>query len=137
MSIVQWDESLSVNIDEIDQQHRWLIKTIAKLESSMRQGNSKAVLWEIFDELTNFWTIHFKAEEKVMVEVGYPDTENHLAEHKNFIRKIDAFKEAFQEDEIGLTVEMMNFLSDWVYKHIKHMDSGYAAYIAHQKAEHD
>jgi hemerythrin len=44
MSIIQWDESFSVNVAEIDKQHQRLLEMINELYDAMRQGRGKVII---------------------------------------------------------------------------------------------
>jgi hemerythrin len=41
----------------------------------------------------------------------------------------------FEEEKIGLAVDVMNFMCDWVVNHIKSVDRGYADIIARRQTE--
>ena len=39
--------------------------------------------------------------------------------HQDFTAKVGEFKQGFGEGRLGLSVSVMNFLSDWLRSHIK------------------
>ena len=43
MAIVTWNDSLSVNVTEIDEQHKKLVSMINELNEAMQQGKGKEV----------------------------------------------------------------------------------------------
>ncbi|MDW7774534.1 MAG: bacteriohemerythrin [Desulfobulbaceae bacterium] len=133
MALFKWDDSLRFNIEVIDQQHEQLIKAITKLEKAMLKGESRTVMKDIFNELTIFLTIHFQTEEKIFESITYPGAERHKEEHRGFIRKVNTFKDEFEDEKIGLAVEIMNFMCDWVLNHIKNVDREYADLITRQQ----
>lgn len=133
MSIIEWHESMSVNIDEIDRQHQNLVLTIQKLEDSIKQGRSRDVLQEILNELTQYLDVHFKAEERIFKIINYPDAESHRKEHTDFVRRVTQFKREYENGSVGLTAEIMNFLCDWARNHIKKEDKKYGDFIAAQR----
>ena len=77
MALVTWNDSLSVNVAEIDQQHRKLIAMINELNDAMKIGKGKDVLGGIVNSLISYTATHFKTEEKYFAQFGYPDTEDH------------------------------------------------------------
>ena len=135
MALFKWDDSLTFHIGNIDRQHQQLIQTITKLEKAMRKGESRAVMSEIFNELNVFLTEHFQTEENLFDSIPYPDAANHKEKHRDFIRKVDRFMQEFEEEKIGLAVDVMNFMCDWVVNHIKSVDRGYADIIARQQTD--
>lgn len=135
MAIFEWSESLKVNIEDIDLQHQQLIETIGKLEVSIREGSSRESMKEIFDQLTQYLDKHFQREEQVFGFLNYPLAESHKKEHLDFINKITRFKNDFDSGKVGLTVEMLNFLCEWVRNHLKGADQKYATFIARQQKD--
>lgn len=84
----------------------------------------------IIDRLVDYTRIHFRAEERIFKLIDYPETASHVREHADFVQKISEFQNGFTTGNLGLTVEVMNFLCDWARNLIKNSDKKYAAYIA-------
>jgi len=63
MSIIQWDESLSVKVKEIDAQHQKLINLLNELFDAMRVGKGNQILGGILHGLLTYTQTHFKNEE--------------------------------------------------------------------------
>jgi hemerythrin len=126
MALITWDKSFSVNIVEIDKQHQKLIGMITDLNEAMRQGKGKAILGQIISGLIGYVDTHFKTEEKYFEQFGYLETDAHKKEHQDFTAKVGDFKKGFEGGQLGLSIEVMNFLSDWLQNHIKVVDKKYA-----------
>ena len=62
---------------------------------------------------------HFKAEEGILEMHQYPDLANHQAEHDRFTQAVLEFRCNFSANELGLAIEVMDFLKDWLSKHIQ------------------
>lgn len=129
MILVKWDESFLVNVDEIDQQHQKLVGIVNKLAVAMSEGKGKNVLGKIIDELVNYTIVHFRTEERILKIVNYPEFSGHQREHADFVQKVSDFQKEFARGQLGLTVEVMNFLCDWVRIHIKKNDKKYAQFL--------
>ena len=76
---------------------------------------------------------HFATEEQLFQQYGYPDAAKHQEEHKMFIEKIEGFSNDFSAGKIGLSIQVMNFLSDWLKNHIMGCDQKYVPYFAGKK----
>lgn len=122
MTLILWDESLSVNVKEIDTQHQKLIDLINELHDAMKSGKGKDVMQEILNGLADYTVYHFTTEENHFAEFHYEKAIEHKAEHKNFVEKVTDFKKKFEAGEVGLTIEIMHFLRDWTVEHIKGTD---------------
>jgi hemerythrin len=129
MALITWNESLSVNIAEIDRQHKKLIGMVNDLNDAMKVGKGKEVLGEIVRGLVSYTVTHFRAEENYFDRYGYPETDAHKKEHAAFIEKVTDFKDKFESKNLFLTIEVMNFLSDWLKNHIMGTDKKYSRFF--------
>lgn len=125
MALIQWSSDLSVQIDEIDKQHQKLIAMINQLNDAMRQGKGKEVVGKIIDGLVSYTQVHFAVEEKYFAQFGYPDAGNHVKEHTTFVKKAAEFQSDFANGKLTLSVQIINFLSDWLKHHIQGTDRKY------------
>ena len=127
--MIKWDDSLSVNVGVIDAQHQKLVKMINELNDAMRVGKSRDVLGGIVTGLVSYAGVHFSTEERYFDQFKYSETDAHKAEHSAFALKVDDFSQKFRQGQIGLSIELMDFLSDWLGKHIKGVDKKYSAFF--------
>ncbi|MFH1914790.1 MAG: bacteriohemerythrin [Pseudomonadota bacterium] len=127
--IMQWADDLSVNIREVDEQHLRLINLINKLHAAMRSGKGKQATARVLDELKDYTVFHFSSEEALFEEHGYAGLLNHVAAHKAFVNKVLDFEQQILSGKSSVTMEVMNFLKDWLVKHIKGVDKKYSAFF--------
>jgi hemerythrin len=84
---LQWTSTLSVGVPELDEQHKELFRRIDRLlDAMLHQDRSEAGRLLAF--LRDYATEHFAAEERLMAEVGYPDAERHIEEHRVFAKEL-------------------------------------------------
>jgi hemerythrin len=127
MALIQWNGSLSVSVAEIDKQHQKLVKMINELHEAMLQAKGSAAVGPLLNELVEYAGTHFKAEEKYFVRFAYPDAAAHKKLHADFVDKVLEFKKRFEANTVGLSMEVMTFLSNWLQAHIKGEDKKYTA----------
>ena len=125
MDLVTWEDSFSVEVAEIDDQHKKLIESINKLHAAMKEGAAKEVLSEILNEMAEYTVFHFETEEKYFDEFHYLGALAHKAEHKEFVEKVVDFKKKFDDGSLSISIEVMNFLVDWLKTHITGSDHDY------------
>ena len=125
MALLEWNDTLSVSVGEIDGQHQKLVETINELHDAMRQRKSREVMGDILSALVDYTATHFKTEEDYFIEFGYPDADKHKQEHADFVEKALEFKSGFEAGKLGVSIEVMSFLSDWIRNHIKGSDKLY------------
>lgn len=126
MPIMKWSDDLSVKVQEIDEQHQKLIYLINTLHEAMLQKQGKQVTEKIIDELAAYTVYHFSAEEKYMKSFNYPGYLGHKKEHDSFVNSVDSFQKDFIAGKLGISLEIMTFLRDWVTNHIKGTDKKYS-----------
>ncbi len=129
MAFIEWDDNLSVYIVEIDRQHKKLIAMINELHDAMRHRQSKLVLSQIIEGLIGYAGTHFRTEERYFERYGYPEEIPHKQEHAAFTLKVAEFKHNYDAGKFGLSMDLLDFLSDWLQNHIKVVDRKYALFF--------
>ena len=123
---MKWSDNLSVQVKEIDQQHQKLIELINNLHEAMLQKQTKQVISKILDELAAYTVYHFQNEERYMEKFNYSGLLSHKIEHESFVNKVEEFQKNYEAGKLGLSMEIMAFLKDWVSNHIMGTDKKYS-----------
>ncbi len=134
MVLFEWSDELSVGIEVIDEQHRRLVGIINDLHAAMLRREGPEALAEIFGRLVAYTRQHFAYEEEFLDRHGYPETEAHRAQHVLLTQNVRELEAAFLEGKPNITVEVMEFLRDWLRHHIAVSDRRYATYLQKQGA---
>ena len=129
MPLMKWSERLSVNIIEIDKQHQHLIGVVNDLHDAMGKRMGKEILGKTFNGLIGYAEDHFITEEKYFDQFGYPDADIHKNEHTKFVKKLAEFKVRYDGGEQGLTIDLMNFLVNWLHNHLLTFDMEYRPFL--------
>ena len=79
--------------------------------------------------LASYTVTHFKTEERYFDQLGYPETDSHKKEHVAFVEKVTDLKNKFETRNLLLTIEVMDFLSDWLRGHIMGTDKKYSGFF--------
>ena len=128
-----WKTEYAVNIGSIDSQHQNLFAIGRELYTAMTGGHGKAALGRILDKLVQYTAMHFAHEERLMQMHRYPDFAKHKAEHDALVKQVVAFQTEFNAGRSTMAVPVLQFLKDWLEKHIKGSDVAYAPYLKAQK----
>lgn len=129
MPLMSWSDSLSVNVEEINTQHKRLLELINQLHDAMGQGKGREVVGKVLDGLIDYTRTHFAYEERLMVAQVYPSYLKHKVEHDALTKKVLDLQSRFLSGEIVITMEVMNFLKDWLSTHIMNVDKLFGAYL--------
>ena len=137
MSKIKWDESLSVGVSLIDEQHKAWIERLRNVEIAIESGRGMQQIVGTLDFLVDYTQFHFSTEEKYMSQTGYPDMENHRARHKDLKETLDGLVEDFREDGVTekLGEAIGTFLSNWLREHIRNVDLAFAAYLKEKRVQ--
>ena len=127
--LIQWNDSLCLGIDRIDVQHEKLVGMINQLNRAMSAGKGRDALGKIIHDLASYTRLHFSAEEELFEKFGYEHTGEHKAEHRAFVDKVANFANQFNSGGLGLSMEIMTFLSDWLIHHIQGTDKQYVPFM--------
>lgn len=129
MAKIVWDDSFSVGIRKLDNEHKMLIGMINKLhESGQAQGNDEVVT-DLITEMTDYFHYHFATEEHYMRKYHYPDYARHCAEHEEFIERVIAFCSEDLSQSKKIVAEMADYLGEWLINHVLVTDMKYTSFF--------
>ena len=120
MAYFQWDEALSVGVEQIDAQHQSLVAMLNTLHDASVAGDA-AIVPEIVAKLKEYALMHFATEERHMKKHKYPDLFDHMSEHAFFVSKIKDFT-ATTATEVDMLPTILEFLKKWLTEHISNID---------------
>lgn len=124
-----WHPRLSVNIREIDNQHRKLLELINTLHTKIEGNDTREVLQEVMDELAQYSIVHFDTEESLMEQYGFPETEAHKEEHEEFKEEVRELLEDLQNERLTMPNRVSLFIKSWIMRHIEGTDKKYSRFF--------
>ena len=125
---IEWNSINSVNVKEIDIQHKILISIINRLDDVKNTGNKEAIRG-FLDELKDYAHFHFATEEKYFTRFSYPAATEHKTEHAVYAEKIDEFEKKYKHDGAEAIGELLIFLRSWWINHINSTDMQYSEFF--------
>ncbi|MCG8431259.1 MAG: bacteriohemerythrin [Candidatus Omnitrophica bacterium] len=134
METIIWNDSFSVGVAELDEQHRRIIRMMNDLIDSKESLQDRVELAaRTIEEMSEYAARHFKAEEKLMQEHGYPGFDGHRAQHTGFRQEI--MELGNRVVSYGRTIpadameKMLLFLYNWWIHHILQSDMAYKRFF--------
>jgi hemerythrin-like metal-binding protein len=134
MILLKWSEELDTFVDEMNDEHKYLIDTMIDLETLFNKDPSSQEFKNMFYKLLDETMKHFKSEEMFMDEMNYSDISTHKTIHKKLLR-------TFKEHELVLLSEgrvnksFFEFLNFWLKSHMSGVDTMYGRdYIKKSRA---
>ena len=129
IDLMPWSPKLETSLDSIDEQHRKLVDMVNHLHRAMKMKLGAKEAGKILEELAEYTVYHFSYEEKIFDEYEYPETGEHKEIHKELVGKVVSFQEEFKAGNAALSIDLMNFLTDWLKNHIMVTDMSYVPFF--------
>lgn len=124
-----WKEEYSLNIEEIDLQHKHffeILSTIRKLLDEHAMHRDQALMK--LSELADYARYHFDTEEKYFETANYDEKKDHHNQHDAFRKQIPRFVEKLLTkggDDRDVMEDVFDFARDWLAHHILEVDKKY------------
>ena len=128
MATVNWDEKLSTDIPNIDNQHKQLVAMINKISDAMKNSTGNSILLEVLTELIEYTKTHFRYEEQYMEKIKYPKLKEHKDVHDHIVKQVSELYDKVSSGKYVSTVKISNMLKEWISDHILKVDMHYAKY---------
>jgi hemerythrin len=132
MAIFEWNNNLSIGIEEIDNQHKELIKRLDELAQSILQKKGKDKIGKMLRFMSDYGEMHFSSEENYMAKHNYPDLDFHQKQHEKFKTTTDKLINELksEKDMESFAISVQRYLIDWLILHIKTTDQKFGGFLA-------
>ncbi len=122
-TFVAWSDNLLTGIDVVDNEHKYLIRLINNLYSNIEHALGIETIIATLRELREYTFIHFRDEEKILKKYKYNDIKHHIRLHRFFEKRLEIFENEIMEMPFLIGFEILDFLKDWLVKHILLVDT--------------
>ena len=127
---MNWNEKMAVGVRLLDTDHQKLVGMLNELYDAVMKGQGKETLGKVLDGLVDYTKIHFAHEEKFFAQTNYPDAVAHKKEHDALTLQVLEVQKKYNSGQtITLSLEVMNFLKNWLTNHIQASDKKYGPYL--------
>ena len=130
MALFAWNQQMSVGMAKIDKEHQGLFDIINQLHTAMLAGRGNETLRPVLANLAQYTKFHFGHEEELLRMHGYPGLADHLKLHEIFRAKVGELDMQVKAGTVALSVSTLEFLRDWLSKHILGIDMQYKDFLA-------
>ena len=124
--MIKWQESYSVGVYLLDEQHKELFGFCNDLEEILRDGDcSKEFLQYGLKFLEKYVKMHFGQEENCMHQYECPMAKNNKLAHQKFIQAYKTYEKriAQGDDYYKILRQLHRFLEKWLVEHICKIDT--------------
>jgi len=124
---MEWSNEYAVGIPAIDEQHRKLAILISNLEASAGNGQDRDRIHSDIVMLAKYNRAHLANEEMLMRAHDYPAADEHLSEHRQFIKALADLER--QSAVRQVTTELVALIRAWEVEHVSVSDKDLAQHI--------
>ena len=124
-----WDDTLSVQVDEIDEDHRRLVDLFNILTHSVEEGEAPDYIEAVLEELITCTVWHFRHEERLMLKYSYDGLLEHKTEHQELVDSAKAMQQKFLQGGKQVSTDDIEFLEHWLTGHIFAADMKLGSYL--------
>jgi hemerythrin len=128
---LNWDWTLDIGIESIDNQHRELVNRLDQLLTSVEEGKGHDEVIKTLDFLEEYVIKHFDEEEKIQKEINYPLFDIQHTQHEEFKKELKEFRKTFETQGTtpALVLNIQDKLIDWFKNHIINLDKDLGDYL--------
>ena len=126
MAFVTWKEEFSVGVPQLDAQHRRLVEIMNSMHKAMLMGGKPDALRAVLGDLVAYTQHHFTYEEQMMERAGYQGLVEHKRKHRAMVAQVEGFTAEITSGKAMVSLKLMNFLKDWLTRHIMETDQRYS-----------
>jgi hemerythrin len=131
MSLV-WNPDLLLGNQQIDEQHQRIFMILHKLIDAIAEHKGHEEVGSVLASASMFVAAHFKLEEDLMVQFGYPGLEPHRRAHQAVREKVDALVDQFHRDGLH-PLDLVAFMQSWLGGHVQGEDRPLADFLNSQE----
>lgn len=135
---IEWNTSLSVGVEELDNQHKELFRRINELIAACHKGEGPEVVGEVLKFLDSYVRLHFGTEEDYMRKYDFPGMGEHCRQHQEFMDNLTEVRRRFSQEGPGVHIVVITnrILAGWLNTHIRRSDKVLGAHIkAYREAQ--
>jgi hemerythrin len=82
--LTDWGPHLAIGVQEIDAQHREIVRPLAALDAALARGDTGAAALTV-QVVSRYVVYHFRTEERWMRRNRYPGLREHVARHDELV----------------------------------------------------
>ncbi len=129
MDKITWSEKFSVGDTSLDSQHVYIIDLINRLIDCENHPANPDLISDTLSEINDYSRYHLEYEENLLEKLEYPEYNEHKIFHLEYLEKTTDFSSKGSPFDNKLTLEMLDFLTDWWLNHILVEDIKYKPFL--------
>lgn len=134
MALLSWSDQYLIGNDLIDSEHQELFRLINDFHTQWLQTPKQRAIVRVLNPLIVYAEMHFRHEETIMRDAGFPQLDEHMAVHEAMIDTIFQLQKSYEEGSPRLEMDTMKFVKSWLLEHILKNDYRFRNFLTRQKS---
>jgi len=130
MALLSWSKQYLIGNELIDAEHEELFKLVNAFHTHWAEAHTRQDIAKILNQLIVYAEMHFRHEEKIMGEAGFPKLEGHQKIHEAMIDSIFRLQQSYEDGNFHLEMDTMKFVKAWLVEHILENDYLFRDFLA-------
>ncbi len=126
---VEWNDSLFLSHEPMDDDHRQMAALINKLYLSVNENFGKEATCRAAQSLLDFSRSHFDHEKRLMELHRYPDAMRHLWQHRELLDELSSLINGLEGSSANIKAETVEFIDNWFTIHLRDSDAKLAYFL--------
>ncbi len=130
---VEWSADREIGHPVIDEQHRKLFVSANEFADTLKKDRNFSHAGPMIDFLDEYVRIHFKSEEEIMEDSGYPFLDAQKDQHERFFQHFGRLKNEIQQDTGTdwhfLLFRIQLLVMDWLVHHTSKADKHFGRFL--------
>lgn len=122
-----WRDVYSVGNEELDSQHKQMLRLITELHHALDRGQTELELRRLIQEACDYAKFHFKTEESLLTSCNYPGLPEHRRVHQEYVNQVESIRRLSDLALQEMAYKLFFYLKEWWLSHITKTDQEYAA----------
>lgn len=135
MTLLSWRNEYRVGVPMIDKEHEYLIGLINEFHDRYAGGATLPQALRVLNKLVSYAERHFRHEESLMAETGYPRLDNQRRLHEELFTSIFTLHEELCASKVQVDSRTMRFLRHWLLDHIIEEDMDIGDFMRRKAAQ--
>lgn len=149
--ILEWIDDLALGDYSIDNHTKEFLRKSNEFIDAKNVGNGEERIDGYLNYLTEYAQKHFEAQEEMMKRINYPSIDDHISEHRMFVRSVAKLlkkrlllrRESVPSDEYdergidGVINDTADLIRDWYHSHLLGTDKRLYGYYNYEYNEDD
>jgi len=135
MAFISWRKDYELGVPSVDADHKQLFALINDFHEALAAGAQSRHIAQVLNRLTAYAEEHFRREERLMMDNGYPRLEQHREQHASLVVSIFSINERLATDPNQARREVLAFVKHWLIEHIVKSDMDIADFLKRKAAQ--